>query len=135
MAAPNTSELLATYIDALHILHFHGVVDGFGHLSARNPDNSTTFFMMHQLAPAVVSHRDDIGEYRILDAEPVDPGIPAAPLERFIHSEVLKRYSDVRVVLHGHPKELVTSGVSSVALRPVIHMAGFLGMLDTSTCS
>jgi ribulose-5-phosphate 4-epimerase/fuculose-1-phosphate aldolase len=135
MASANTAELLATYIDALHILHYHGVVDGFGHLSVRNPVNPANFFMMHQLAPAVVSQRDDIGEYRISDAEPVNPGTPNAPLERFIHSEVLKRYPDVGVVLHGHPQELVAYGVSSVGLIPVIHMAGFLGTLDIESLS
>ncbi len=131
MASANITELLSIYIDALHILHHHDVLDAFGHLSVRNPDDPTTFFMMHQLAPAAVSRLEDIGEYRISDAEPVDSSSPVAPLERFIHSEVLKRYSDVNVVLHGHPEELVAYGVSSVKLRPVIHMAPFLGMPDT----
>jgi len=88
---------------------------------------------MHQLAPALVSRLDDIGEYRISDAEPVDPSTPPAPFERYIHSEILKRYSDVHVVLHGHPEELVAYGVSSVKLRPVIHMAPFLGTSDNMT--
>ncbi len=141
MASENTTELLSTYIDALHILHHHGVLDVFGHLSVRNPDDPATFFMMRQLAPAAVSRLEDIGEYRISDAEPVDTSTPVAPLERYIHNEVLKRYSDVNVVLHGHPEELVAYGISSVKLRPVIHMAPFLGMPDsmpftlTDTCS
>ena len=128
MASADSTELLSTYIDALHILHHHGVLDAFGHLSVRNPDDPETFFMMHQLAPAAVSRLENIGEYRISDAEPVDTSTPVAPLERYIHNEALKRYSEVNVVLHGHPEELVAYGVSSVKLRPVIHMAPFLGM-------
>lgn len=127
MVSTNITDLLAIYVHALHILHYHGVLDGYGHLSVRNPDNPPTFFMMHQLAPALVSGLDDIGEYRVSDAEPVYPGTPAAPIERFIHSEVLKRYPDVNVVLHGHPEELISYSISHVPLRTAIHMAPFLG--------
>ncbi|KAK4236692.1 class II aldolase and Adducin N-terminal domain-containing protein [Achaetomium macrosporum] len=127
MASTNITQLLATYIHALHILHHHGVLDGYGHLSVRNPDNAATFFMMHQRAPALVSGLDDIGEYRVSDAEPVSPGTPAAPLERYIHSETLERYPDINVVLHGHAGELVSYSISDVPLRAAIHMAPFLG--------
>ncbi|KAG7286844.1 hypothetical protein NEMBOFW57_009161 [Staphylotrichum longicolle] len=127
MVSTNLTELLAAYINALHILHRHGVLDGFGHLSVRNPNNPPTFFMVHAIAPALVSGLDDISEYRISDAKPVNPDDPAGPIERFIHSEVLKRYADVNVVLHGHPPELITYGVSSVKFRPVFHGAAFLG--------
>ncbi|KAL2143065.1 hypothetical protein VTI28DRAFT_405 [Corynascus sepedonium] len=126
MVSANITELLATYIHALHILHYHKVLDGYGHLSVRNPQNSSNFFMMHQLAPAVVSGLGDISEYRVWDAEPVDPNSPDAPSERYIHSEILKRYSDVNVVLHGHADELVSYSISGVTLRSAIHMAPFL---------
>ncbi|KAL2186812.1 hypothetical protein L209DRAFT_274785 [Thermothelomyces heterothallicus CBS 203.75] len=127
MVSANITRLLATYIDALHILHYHEVLDGYGHLSVRNPYNPHTFFMMRQIAPALVSGPEDIGEYRIMDAEPVNPGAPGAPSERYIHSEVLKRYPGINVALHGHPEELIAYSISNVPLRPVIHMAPFLG--------
>ncbi|KAJ4287495.1 hypothetical protein N0V88_007595 [Collariella sp. IMI 366227] len=127
MVTVNITQVLANYIHALHILHYHRVLDGYGHLSVRNPDNPPTFFMMRQLAPALVSGLDDIGEYRVSDAEPVYPGTPAAPAERFIHSEVLKRYPDVNVVLHGHPEELISYSISHVPLRAATHQAPFLG--------
>ncbi|KAK4038421.1 hypothetical protein C8A01DRAFT_37666 [Parachaetomium inaequale] len=127
MVSTNITALLATYINALHILHYHGVLDGFGHLSVRNPNNPPTFFIMHSMAPALVSGLDDIGEYRVSDATPVDPGTEDAPLEVYIHSEILKRYPDVNVVLHGHPDELISYGISDVPLKTVIHMAPFLG--------
>ena len=128
MVSANITQLLATYINALHILHYHGVLDGYGHLSVRNPNNPPTFFMQHGgLAPALVSGLDDIGEYRVSDAEPVNPNTPPSVSERFIHSEILKRYPDVNVVLHGHPDVLISYSISDVPLRPAIHMAGFLG--------
>jgi ribulose-5-phosphate 4-epimerase/fuculose-1-phosphate aldolase len=127
MVSTNITALLATYINALHILHYHGVLDGYGHLSVRNPNNPPTFFMMHSLAPALVSGLDDISEYRVSDAAPVVPGTENAPLEVYIHSEILKRYPDVNVVLHGHPDELISYGISDAPLQTAIHMAPFLG--------
>ncbi|KAL2263588.1 hypothetical protein VTK26DRAFT_6055 [Humicola hyalothermophila] len=128
MVSTNYIQLLATYIDALHILHHHGVLDGYGHLSVRNPNNPSTFFMSHRdLAPALVSGLDDIGEYRVSDAEPVGPDTPPTYLERFIHSEIYQMYSEVDVVLHGHAEELVSFSVSVVPLRPVVAQAAFFG--------
>lgn len=127
MVSANITQLLATYINSLHILHYHGVLDGYGHLSVRNPNNPPTFFMLHTAAPALVSGLDDIGEYRVSDAEPVGPGTPEGPIERFIHSEILKRYPGINVVLHGHPEVLISYSISDVPLRAAIHMAGFLG--------
>lgn len=129
MVGTNITKLLDTYINALHILHNYGVLDGYGHLSVRNPNNPPNFFMMRQLAPALISGPDDIGEYRVSDAEPVHPGTPGAPVERYIHSELLKRYPDVNVVLHGHPSELISYSISEVPLKAVTHLSGFLGML------
>jgi ribulose-5-phosphate 4-epimerase/fuculose-1-phosphate aldolase len=128
MVSANLTELFATYINALHILHAYRVLDGYGHLSVRNPNNASTFFLMRELAPAMVSGRDDIGEYRILDAESVDPSQPDTPAEKYIHSEILKRYQDVNVVLHGHANELVRSSIADVSFGAVIHTAPFLGM-------
>ncbi|KAL2015394.1 hypothetical protein VTK56DRAFT_5548 [Thermocarpiscus australiensis] len=127
MYTANITQLLATYIHALHILHNHGVLDGYGHLSVRNPINPPTFFMLHTVAPALVASLDDIAEYRVSDATPVDPNAPQGPIERFIHSEMLKRYPDINVVLHGHPDTLISYSINHVPLRPAIHMAGFLG--------
>lgn len=127
MVAANITQLLATYITALHILHFHGILDGYGHMSLRNPENSSTFYMFHRGAPALVSSLDDIALYRVSDAEPVEPNGPAGFLERFIHSEVLKRYPGINVVLHGHPDVLVSYSIIDAPLRAAIHMAGYLG--------
>jgi len=35
-----------------------GAVDAFGHISARNPDNASTFIMSRNLAPALVTQQD-----------------------------------------------------------------------------
>ena len=96
---PPTKELFSTLITANHILHYHNVVDAYGHISIRNPQDPSTFFMSRSLAPALVSSREDLEEYRVADASPVNPDAPKGYAERFIHSEILKKYKGVNSVL------------------------------------
>jgi hypothetical protein len=83
----NITALLSTLITANHILSYHNVLDPFGHVSVRNPNTNTTFFIALQLGPAVVSSPFDIGEYLISDGSPVN-GTVGGYAERYIHSEV-----------------------------------------------
>ncbi|KAI1129499.1 class II aldolase and Adducin N-terminal domain-containing protein [Nemania abortiva] len=123
----NLTQLLGSFITGLHILHYNGVLDAYGHMSMRNPNNSSTFFMSRNLPPALVSSLTDIVEYRVADASAVDPDAPAGFIERYIHSEVLKRFPAVNVVVHSHSPAVVPYGITDVPLKPSIHLAGFLG--------
>lgn len=123
---PNLDTLYTTFIDASHILHHHGVVDAYGHISVRNPQNPSTFFMSQNLAPALISSRADVIEYNVSDASPVDPNARPGYSERCIHSEILKRYPGVNSVIHSHCADILPYCVSSVPLKPTIHMSGFL---------
>jgi len=106
------------------ILADFGVVDGFGHVSARNPANPDRFLMARSLAPALVT-ADDIMQFD-LDGNAVDPRGRALFLERFIHSEIYKTRPDVMSVVHTHSPGVIPFTVSQVALRPVFHNAAFL---------
>ena len=59
---PPSRELFSMLITANHILHYHNVVDAFGHISVRNPQDPSTFFISKSLAPALVASREDIEE-------------------------------------------------------------------------
>ncbi|KAI0971493.1 class II aldolase and Adducin N-terminal domain-containing protein [Xylaria arbuscula] len=120
-------ELFTTFIHALHILHNNAVLDAYGHLSVRNPNNSSTFFMSRNLAPALVSSPSDIVEYHVADASAVEPDAPSGFIERFIHSEIYKRFSNISAVVHSHSPDVIPYSFSDVPLKPSIHMAGFLG--------
>jgi HCOMODA/2-hydroxy-3-carboxy-muconic semialdehyde decarboxylase len=48
-------------------------------------------------------------------------------LERFIHGEIYRARPDVTAVVHSHSPAVIPFGVSTVPLRPVSHMGGFLG--------
>ncbi|KAK5107423.1 hypothetical protein LTR62_001284 [Meristemomyces frigidus] len=126
-STPPTQSFFSSLITANHILHFHNVVDAYGHISARNPQNPETFFLSKSLAPALVAGREDIEEYRVSNASPVTADAPKGYAERFIHSEIYKRYSGVDAVVHGHPEVVLPFGICSVPLRPVFHMGGVMG--------
>ena len=102
-------------------------MDAFGHISVRNPVNSKTFFLSRNLAPALISTREDFVEYSVDNAEPVDSGAPKGYSERHIHSEILKRFPAVNSVVHSHSPDVLPYCVNDVPLKPTIHMAGFLG--------
>jgi hypothetical protein len=51
----NITALLSTLITANHILSYHDVLDPFGHVSVRNPNTNTTFFIALQLGMSLLS--------------------------------------------------------------------------------
>jgi len=107
-----------------HILADLGVVDGFGHLTARDPDHPGHFLMSRSLAPALVK-ADDIMEFD-LDGNPVDQKGRAIFLERFIHAEVYRARPDVNAVVHTHSANIIPFSDSTVPLRAMFHSGAFL---------
>jgi len=116
-STPPSDELFSSLITANHILHHQKVLDAYGHISVRNPQNPATFFISRSLAPALVSCREDIEEYYVDDANPVNKEAPKGYVERFIHSELYKRYSDVNSVIHSHSEAVIPFSISSVPVR------------------
>ena len=92
--------LLEDIVIGSRILADFGVLDGFGHVSARHPTNPNHFLMARSLAPALVT-ADDIMEFD-LDGNAVDARGRSVFLERFIHSEIYKARPDVMSVVHTH---------------------------------
>jgi ribulose-5-phosphate 4-epimerase/fuculose-1-phosphate aldolase len=127
MVSTNITSSLSTLITANHILHYHGVLDAYGHISVRNPENASTFFPSRSLAPALVSSASDIVELNVADASPVDPNSPRTFIEKYIHSEILKRFDDVNSVVHSHSPQVLPYTVADVPLKAVYHISGFLG--------
>ena len=125
-APPSSSD--ATPIEDIvigsRILADFGVLDGFGHVSARDPQNPSHFLLSRSLAPALVT-ADDIMEFD-LDGNALDPSGRSVFLERFIHSEIYKARPDVMAVVHTHSPGVIPFGVSHVALRAMFHNAAFL---------
>ena len=115
-------------IASSHILHHHGILDAYGHVSVRNPDEPSHFFMSTSIAPALLSSVDDIIEYKIEDASPTDPNEKRKGfLERCIHSEIFKRFPSINAVVHSHCPDVLPYTINSVPLKASIHTTGFLG--------
>src|SRR3954453_20382155 len=88
--------LIEDIVTGSRVLADFGVVDGFGHVSARHPTNPNRFLMSRSLAPALVT-ADDIMEFD-LDGLAVDANARSVFLERFIHGEIYKARPDVMAV-------------------------------------
>lgn len=111
---------------ANRILVRQGVVDAFGHVSARHPARPERFLLARNMAPASVTS-EDILEFD-LDGTPVAGGGPKVYLERFIHGEIFRARPDVMGVVHTHsPAVIPFSVVKQAPLRAVSHMGSFLG--------
>jgi HCOMODA/2-hydroxy-3-carboxy-muconic semialdehyde decarboxylase len=117
-------KLIEDVIIANRILAIEGVLDAFGHVTVRHNRNPNRFLMSRSLAPALIT-ADDLIEYD-LDGNAVNTRGRAEYSERFIHAEVYRARPDVNSVAHSHAASVIPFGVSSVPLRPVYHMAGFI---------
>lgn len=117
--------LVRDLVDANRILARHQIVDAFGHVSARHPDDPNTYLISRSLAPNLVAPTDIMA--LDLESEPrVDSGMRSY-LERFIHGEIYRARPDVMAVVHCHAQPLIPFGATRNALRPIFHMCGFLG--------
>jgi HCOMODA/2-hydroxy-3-carboxy-muconic semialdehyde decarboxylase len=112
---------LAAVIDDLvignRILYDQDVVDGYGHISARDPRHPERFLMSRARAPGLVEAADIMefgrdGELLRDDPRPIYS-------ERFIHSEVYKARPDVHSVVHSHSPTVVPFTVTQVPLKPI----------------
>jgi HCOMODA/2-hydroxy-3-carboxy-muconic semialdehyde decarboxylase len=123
-AAGIDAALLEDMVIGSRILADFGVLDGFGHVSARHPTNPNRFLMARSLAPALVT-ADDIMEFD-LEGNAVDVRGRTVFLERFIHSEIYKARPDVMGVVHTHSAGVIPFSVTNVPLRAMFHNPSFL---------
>jgi ribulose-5-phosphate 4-epimerase/fuculose-1-phosphate aldolase len=123
-----TSQELRTAIedlvDANHILADQGVVDGFGHISARHPEDPTQYLLARAVAPEQVA-ADDIMAFD-LESEPIDARGRIPYRERFIHGEIYKARPDVNSVINAHSPWILSFAANRVPLRPIHNKAAFL---------
>jgi len=112
-------------VAANRILAEHGVIDAYGHVSVRSQKDPKRYLLSRSIAPELVT-RGDILEYD-LDSNPVDARGRESVRERFIHGEIYKARPDVNAVVHNHSPSVVPFSVTAVSMRPLFHMAAFVG--------
>jgi ribulose-5-phosphate 4-epimerase/fuculose-1-phosphate aldolase len=103
-------------ISGSHILHYHNVLDAYGHLSCRHPFKPDVFIMSREAAPGTISSPADLIEYFVSNAEPVDPDSAKGFAERHIHSEIYKAFPDTQAVLHSHADSVIPYTINGVPL-------------------
>ncbi|MBM3539272.1 MAG: class II aldolase/adducin family protein [Alphaproteobacteria bacterium] len=118
--------LIEDLVAAYRILAEHEVIDGYGHVSVRSDGNPNSYFLARSLAPELVTEKDII-EFD-LDSNPLNGDTRQPYLERFIHGEIYKVRPDVRAVVHNHSPSVIPFGVTTVPLKPIFHMAAFVGL-------
>jgi ribulose-5-phosphate 4-epimerase/fuculose-1-phosphate aldolase len=118
--------LIQDLVIANRILAKEEVVDAYGHVSVRHPDDPQRFLIARSLAPDLVGP-EDIVELD-LDGQPVHDDGCALYLERFIHAAIFQARPDVMAVVHAHAEDILPFSIASATkLRPVIHAGSFIG--------
>lgn len=103
-----------------------GVLDAFGHVTARHPNNPGRYLMSRSRAPELVEP-GDIYEFT-LDSEPVNLPAGVRPYgERVIHGEIYKARPDVTAVCHHHSPAFMPYCVSGEEVVPVYHLGAVIG--------
>lgn len=125
--------VLSDLITTKHILHHQEIVDSFGHVSVRHP-NDSNIYIMAGAAANTVSSASDLFYYRVNDSTPLPfpngtlVANESARSERFNHGGTLRRYSEINSIVHGHALPILPYATSDIALLPVYHQARFLGL-------
>ena len=112
-------------MSANRILAREAVLDGYGHVSMRHPDNPQHFLLSRSRSPELVTV-EDIMEFT-LDGDTVGNDDRPPYLERFIHGSIYKARPDVMSVVHSHQEDVIPYSISSVPLVPVWHQATCIG--------
>ena len=119
------NQLKRHLVVANRILADQGVVDAYGHISQRHPDDPKRFFLSRSRSPELVEP-EDIMEFS-LDGEVADGRKDVPYAERFIHAGVLAANRHINCVVHSHALAVLPFSISSVPMVPVIHTASQCG--------
>lgn len=68
--------------------------------------------MPRNVAPANITSVQDLVEYKVVDAGAVDADSPPGYIERFIHSEIYRRFPDIKSVIHSHASAVIPYTIS-----------------------
>jgi ribulose-5-phosphate 4-epimerase/fuculose-1-phosphate aldolase len=116
---------IADLVLAGRILSAEGVIDSFGHVSARHPQRPDRF-LMPRVRAAELATAGDILEFDLSGAPQ-----PATELrvfaERVIHSCIYRLRPDVMAVCHHHAPAVMPFCIADVALVPVFHLGATMG--------
>ncbi len=101
------------------------MLDAYGHVSARDDEHPEHFLLARHMAPGIVT-RDDIITFD-LDGKALDANGRKLYSELWIHAAAYAARPEVGGVVHSHSHAVIPYGVTGTELRPICHVASFLG--------
>jgi HCOMODA/2-hydroxy-3-carboxy-muconic semialdehyde decarboxylase len=120
-----THTRLRELVLANHILALEGVLDAYGHVSVRNPNDPNTFLMSRSRSPEIVDEDDIL----VHDFTGNVEGVAAKELyrERFIHAAIFAARPAVQAVIHSHADDVLPFSISNLPFQAVSHGASQVG--------
>ena len=118
--------IILDLVVASRTLAEHGVIDAYGHASVRSDKSAQRYYMSRNLAPELITE-EDILEFD-LESRPVKQTDHGLYNERFIHGEIYKARPDVNAIVHNHSHAVVPFSCTDCRIRPIFHMAAFIGL-------
>lgn len=112
-------------VQANRILAHEGIIDDFGHVSRRDPEDPGVYYLSRSRSPALVEAGDIMRFPLDNSADPADPRRPYN--ERAIHGCVYAARPEVMAVVHHHAPPVLPFTVTATPLRPVFHMGSVMG--------
>jgi HCOMODA/2-hydroxy-3-carboxy-muconic semialdehyde decarboxylase len=115
-----SESLQSKLVTANRILANEGIIQGFGHVSVREPD-SDEILISRSRSPAFVEEDDIIRmglDGTVLDDRDVRPYG-----ETVIHRAIYRHRDDVNAVVHHHAPAVMPFTVVDTEIKPVFHMA------------
>src|SRR5712691_4777244 len=110
---------------ANRVLANEGIIDAFGHISARNPKDPNRYFISRHRASELVEPSDILE--MTLDSKPVVATGVRLYSEMVIHGEIYKARPDINSVCHHHAPSVLPFCATGVELVPLFHLGGTLG--------
>jgi ribulose-5-phosphate 4-epimerase/fuculose-1-phosphate aldolase len=120
------SQVMADLVAANHILAAEGIVDSFGHVSARHPDRPDRFLISRVRAAELVA-AEDVVELDFA-GRPQAPTTERLFAERFLHAAVYRLRPDVMSVCHHHAPQILPFCVTGRPLVAVVHLGATMGV-------
>jgi ribulose-5-phosphate 4-epimerase/fuculose-1-phosphate aldolase len=119
------AELRQELAVANRILANEGIIDAFGHISARNPKDPDRYFISRHRASELVEPSDILE--MTLDSKPVHATNLRLYSEMVIHGEIYKVRPDINSVCHHHAPAVLPFCATGVELVPLFHLGATLG--------
>lgn len=112
-------------VTANRVLARENILDSFGHISARHPENPRHYLLSRARAPDCIEE-GDIMTFD-LDGTTVSAGDQKPYLERFIHGAIYEARPDVHAIVHSHAASIIPYSVTGWRMKPIMHICSAIG--------